>query len=79
MSKYDRPVITPNLSQNEILDMFVHNEELAMFWLRQMVTNGRGQNMPVEQHGKITRALRDYITMLSNMLAGTEMLLEYAE
>jgi hypothetical protein len=79
MTKYDNPLITPDLSQDEILDLFVNHEQFAMFWMRQMCTGSRGMNMPIEQHRKITGALRDYITMLSNMLAGTELLLEVAE
>ena len=76
--QYDNPLMTQNLSQEEILDLFVNNEQFAMFWFRQMATGHRGMNMPIEQHRKITAALREYITMLSNMLAGTEVLLEEA-
>jgi len=79
MTKYDNPLLTPNLSQDEILDLFVNHEQFAMFWMRQMITGSRGMNMPIEQHRKITGALRDYITMLSNMLAGTENMLAGTE
>ena len=79
MTNYDSPVLTDNLSQDDILDLFVHNEQFAMFWLRLMVTNQRGQNMPIHRHRKITGALRQYVDMLSAMLAGTELLLEVAE
>ena len=76
---FDNPIITPDLSQNEILELFANNEQFAMFWLRLMVTDSRGQNMPIEQHRKITQALREYITMLDTMLAGTELLLEVVD
>jgi hypothetical protein len=79
VNKYDIPTITPDLSEDEILDLFVHNEQFAMFWLRLMVTKNRGLNMPIEQHRKIIHALRSYITMLSTMLAGTELLLEIVD
>jgi hypothetical protein len=79
MNKYDLPTLNANMSQDDILDLFAHNEQFAMLWLRLMVTNSRGQNMPIEQHRKIVGALRDYLSMLSNMLAGTEMLLDQVE
>jgi hypothetical protein len=79
MNKYDTPTLNADMSQDEIMDLFVHNEQFAMLWLRMMITNDRGQNMPVEQHRKIVAALREYITMLSNLLSVTEELFELAE
>jgi hypothetical protein len=76
---FDSPIITPDLDQDQILELFANNEQFAMLWFRQIATGHRGLNMPIEQHRKITAALRDYITMLDMMLAGTELLLEQVE
>ena len=79
MNKYDAPTLNEDMSQDEIMDLFVHNEQFAMLWLRMMITKDRGQNMPLEQHRKIVAALREYLTMLSNLLTVTEDLFELVE
>ena len=74
---YDNPVITPDLSEDQIMDLFANNEQFAMLWLRLMITNSHNTNLSIAEQRKVLSALRQYLTMLSNMLAGTEVLFEH--
>ena len=75
-SIYDQPIMSPNWTVDEILDVFVHNRDFALQWHSLMSLGGKGRAMPIEQQEKIIIALRQYIDMLSIMLHSREIQLQ---
>ena len=75
-SIYDQPIMSPKWTEDEILDVFVHNRDFALQWHSLMSLRGKGRSMPLDQQEKIISALRRYMDMLSTMLHSREIQLE---